>query len=375
MPLRALGTGSDLVDLVVAYLRGRYQIEASREALETLWHSSRALLLLDGLDELASPHEKSRLLSQIKETRDRFPHLRMILTTREPGIETRLLAPLGLPTFFLAPWGEEQVSSLARQFFESQSAEGVAEEVAIRFAAEAQHVPDVPSSPLLLTQLMAIYSDTGRLASSDVDIYEQVVLRSWDRWDRQRGLSFSPESAALVVPILERLADAMWESSRDGEWAQLGGSEVSRVVAQYLEQHTGDASPEVVSDFLDTLTVRSGLFVQTGLSRSGEAMFGFVHRGVLEYLLARSVVARFDVQGVSDWILKNFGHAPNSRVIRFVFGVVRRNRLNGAGDLVDRLISRAEQVGAREFWLIVTEAVAENEISWEMNRELQRRSA
>ncbi|MFC4009841.1 NACHT domain-containing protein [Nonomuraea purpurea] len=347
--LRSHSTGrlpppSAFLDDVAQEVAGRMP----RGWVERVLESGRALLLVDGVDELLVRHRPavrewlSRLLAA-------YPAIRVVVTTRPTAADARWLADEGFAAVMLEPMTPEDQRELVRQWHVAMrdcpslpcapdELEGY--EVALLARMESNpHLGVVASTPLLAAMLCALNLDRRtQLPRNRMGLYDAVLSLLLERRDAERGIedevSLDPGQKVWI------LRDLAWRL------VSMGRSELSKATAlKSVERKLAlmTRMPYPAADVLEHLIRRSGVLREPVPGR-----IDFAHRTVQDYLAAGQLVEDEDVEAaierahLDQWrevVVMAAGHAT---------GRVRRELLAG-------LLDRADQGGphARRLRLLV----------------------
>jgi hypothetical protein len=220
--------------------------EKIENVVPTLLNESKAILLLDGLDELNAAHRKK--------IRDEVLYLGLHLTTSKIILSCRTGDYTHNMEIFnimeICPLNNTQIQTIATKWLGDQSAE---------FVSNLKKLPyfDVTNRPLLLTQLLIIYRLTGYLPEQPSQIYSRLVNLLLESWDTQRGIKriskyagFNPQKksqflAALSYQLTYKIGKTSF-TEQDLHTAfeaihkgfRLPASEASQVVTE-IQTHTG----------------------------------------------------------------------------------------------------------------------------------------
>lgn len=267
------------------------QCDALRQLLRGKLERGEALLLIDGLDEITDPGARARFAEQIETIHRAYPKAPMVATSRIVGYREmghRIRA--GFEHLTVADLTRADKDDFARRWC------ALTEQADRRETAAADLIHDIHSSdrierltgnPMLLTTMALIKRKIGRLPQRRVDLYEKAVevLLNW------RSVVDSALDAREALPQLEYLAHAMCadgiQQLREDQALDL----LRQCRADYpnihpLQQH----SPE---DFLALLERRTGLLIQSGLTRhQGRSVpiYEFRHLTLQEYLAGLALV-------------------------------------------------------------------------------------
>lgn len=250
------------------YLRSNLlvgQLAPFETELLTLLRTGKAILLLDGLDEV--PHaDDRRRRQQIKAwvltLQQTYPLLRMIVTSRPSAYHAEDWTLVGFGHTYLQPLGLEQLRKLAQALFQvSKLPQAV--DAANAFIADVRDHPGIEPSlyanPLFFTLLAALWlsGDRRQLPTTQAELYRRAVDLLLAQWMRQRidGKSIKDwlgVDVGTLRALLERLACTVHEQSqleedttlfRTGHLLDLlddaGLALNAQAVADYLEHYVG----------------------------------------------------------------------------------------------------------------------------------------
>ncbi|MFN3762511.1 MAG: NACHT domain-containing protein, partial [Anaerolineae bacterium] len=240
----------------------------------------RAILLLDGLDEVTSADERRMVADAVRALAAAYPRCRFVVTSRIAGYDA---APLGgdFARLTLAPFEREDIRRFALQWSLAYEAAGQEPETLppeIRQRAEARAgdlfaaVTGHPSierlavNPLLLTILALIHYQGTRLPHRRVELYRLCVEALAETWNLARSLSGRPIDLWLgerrldertVVAILAPVAFWMHRE-------RPGGLATREDLISRLTAPPSRLPPALASDFLNLAREQMGLLVERG---------------------------------------------------------------------------------------------------------------
>ena len=319
--------------------------------LNQMLSEGRALVLLDGIDELGSPEARANLRRAVFDGFSLYPGCRWLLSSRIVGYdeapfdaqfdeglvatETRAEAMKdalnadreNLPaaqtsslhakvasrgtdttvvTRYMAPFDDQRIDTFASNWYaQRESAVARADEEAAHFVRAVQAdaaILRLARVPNLLTMMALIHRLEATLPHGRALLYERIAEAYLESIDRYRGVY----SGAYGLPHKKRwLARVGYElqQRRTNEGEQEDEHAESELLANaasvvvWLEeemQKGGGASVEMSArEFLDFVGRRSGLFLPRGNER-----YAFVHLSFQEYFAA--VALEREVTGL-DW--------------------------------------------------------------------------
>ncbi|GAB4457716.1 MAG: hypothetical protein Kow0031_38460 [Anaerolineae bacterium] len=280
----------------------------------------RALLLLDGLDEVPTVAQRQFVRDAVQAFMGRYPACRFLITCRtlsyqppaakdDPDLR---LSP-DIPGAELAPFNEQQIDRFIAAWYAELTQQGsVRAEDAETLTGQLRQAvrrPDIwrlAPNPLLLTVIALVQAHKGRLPDARALLYEETVdLLLW-RWeqikvDRQR------ETAPLRQLLLDAdrtemdLKKVLWQlafnahaEGATGEEQRLAGIGQWTLQKELAKLNGNDLN--WARDIIATIKLRAGLL----LEREPE-IFTFPHRTFQEYLAGAhlSTQARFARQATA----------------------------------------------------------------------------
>ncbi|WP_181387087.1 HEAT repeat domain-containing protein [Streptomyces sp. Act143] len=253
----------------------------------------RALLLIDGLDEISDTALRARFCRKVEKIHLGFPEAPIIVTSRIVGYrEMGLRITRGFEHVTVQDLTSEDKDDFARRWCV------VTEPSARRDSAAQELISDIHSTdrierltgnPMLLTTMALVKKKVGKLPSRRADLYREAVdvLLHW-RSDVDERMD--PHEA---LPQLQYLAYAMCESGTQ----QIRQDEVidvlERMRREFPAVHAVSRRSSV--EFLRRLERQTGILVESGhVRRDGRLVpvYEFRHLTFQEYLAGLALVAR-----------------------------------------------------------------------------------
>jgi HEAT repeat protein len=304
--------GLALADFLPIYYEHWRSLPGLAPLFQQALASGRALLLLDGLDEVLETvtrqhvaEQAGSLIAQWQARGNRF-----VLTSRVVGYrEARL--PGDLPHVTVLDFGPTEIKQFAHQWcraFEIWAA-GRASPTALQAAAaeEANLLDDVRSNPsveqlaanpLLLTMLAILRRQVGKLPDRRVELYERYVRTLIDNREEERSRGARRHTLDRFDPhrALRHLMDlALWlQLHRAAGTARRRDLEeaLAQICLRYEGYDSSQPLPPKVQDqaqkeaaaFLHDMRAIAGL-----LAERGRDAFGFLHLTFQEYFAGRAL--------------------------------------------------------------------------------------
>ncbi len=291
----SLADAPDLDELVrqaVRRLETGAKARPIARALRARLDEGRAILLVDGLDEIADPVARARFVEQLEAVARQLARAPIVVTCRAVGYRQTTRALAGFQTLSLAELDAADRAEFVRRF--SETTEPTAErrkQLATRLARAlkaSERVARLASNPLLLATLAVVARRESRLPSRRHKLYAEAVkvLLHW------RPEVDAPLDEDEVLPQLEYVAHAMCARAttqlRRDELALL----LDEVRAAYPHVHAIHRhSP---AEILRLLEARTGLVVEAGeVSHDGRAVpvYELRHLSIQEHLAAQAILS------------------------------------------------------------------------------------
>lgn len=264
--------------------------------------SGNALVLLDGLDEVHDPSERSRVVHHVKNFYLNHHHVanQFVITSRIVGYRETPLEADGVFHLTLLDFSKEQISQFAENWCRTyeiaqsgdtpkaaRDAEGEKNKL-LKSIFGNTGVEKLAANPLLLTILALIHRQGTELPNRRAELYElylTTLIKTWNRARSLAGMSVGSMDDKETVKILAPLAYWMHANRPSGTARRV---ELEREIARHFTERRKlaleDAEREA-SRFLDDVRQYSGL-----LAERGPDAYGFVHLTFEEYLAARHIV-------------------------------------------------------------------------------------
>ncbi|MFJ8214621.1 NACHT domain-containing protein [Streptomyces sp. NPDC096033] len=337
--------------------------------VEELMLSGRALVLVDGVDEVPQ-RLRGRTETWLRSLISAFPKARYVVTTRPSAVPEDWLAGQGFVPHALLPMEREEVGAFIGHWHRAARAECPGEdldayETSLREAVTARRdLGRLATNPLMCALLCALNRDRRmQLPRARKELYDAALDMLLVRRDTEREIA-GVEGVYLTrdeqILLLQRFA--YW-LIRNGQ-VQAGREEAVELVAEWLEvmpQVQGD--PEQV---FTHLLIRSGL-----LREPVKGSVDFVHRTFQDYLGAKAAVESRDF-GV---LVRNAQDDTWDDVVRMAVGHARPDERTR---ILRGLLKRADKVkGVRSRLVLLAAACLEHapELDPALHLEIQSRTA
>ena len=319
--------------------------------VESLLSQGRALVLVDGVDEVPS-RLRTRTQAWLKALVAAFPHARYVVTTRPSAVPEDWLAQQGFVAHSLLPMGQDDIRTFVTRWHESARVEcgdqperaqlDTYEKALLHAVKTRRDLGRLATNPLMCALLCALNRDRRmQLPRARKELYDSALEMLLVRRDTEREI-LGVEGVVLTrdeqTALLQRLAywlirNGQVEASRD---------EAVEMFAEWLQ-----AMPQVQEDagrVFQHLLIRSGL-----LREPVPGTVDFVHRTFRDYLGAKAAVEARDF----GLLVRNAHDDQWDEVVRMAVGHARPEE---RGRLLRQLLRRADRAPRLRYRLVLLAA-------------------
>jgi len=281
------------------------------DALHTLLEEGKAIVLLDGLDEIPTAAERRRVLAAVQAFAARYPHCRYVATCRTLSYQEPAGQLENWQAYELAPFDQEKIDAfIAAWYGELARLAVMRADEATRMTArlhEAVRRPDLRDlarNPLLLTVMALVHAHKGRLPDARALLYEETVDILLLRWEQikaggdddalplRRLLQAVDRTDVDLKKVLWQIAFEVQErgGAGDGNGSETGLADIGelRLLRALAELHP-QKDLGWAQSVMEIIRLRAGLLVE----RAPE-VYTFPHRTFQEYLAGAHLAAQAD---------------------------------------------------------------------------------
>jgi len=316
-----------LLDFLLQSLKN-HKLELPADFFDSYLENGKAVILLDGMDEVADPDLRARIARLVESFTLAYPKCRFVVTSRVVGYSgpARLQADYVTTTVrdfslddvrqFLKHWhrlvaiGQMGAGEDAENYATNQT------DQLLSAIENNERVRDLAINPLMLTVIALVHRDRVKLPDRRAELYAEAVEVLLGKWDEARNveeihiLDDRPFDAGDRRLLLQNIALYMHEREKK----ELEAAELRSLLQNAFKGMTKDESEarRAAERFLTVVEERTGL-----LSARGEGVYAFSHLTFQEYLTALAIAARDDYV---EYILKNSDKAWWREVILLTAG-------------------------------------------------------
>lgn len=274
----------------------------------------RALILLDGLDEVVQETKRYEVVQRIENFLSQFKGNRAIITSRPAGYKRSFFRTEEFPHYELLAFDDEKVEEFINHWYDSRiqdKQEAETRKDSLRKALDDNdRIKLLARNPLLLTIIALIHRYQAALPKERYKLYDKAVETLLTSWDANKELSNHTVLQYLKLDDLQRLMErlAYWIHTQGSTGDKEGGTlidcdELLEKLKLEIKVFTGIElykAEEEARRFLALIRERTGL-----LNEQGQGCYAFVHKTFQEYMCAQEINYQADNEGDFNIILEH----------------------------------------------------------------------
>jgi predicted NACHT family NTPase len=274
----------DLVTFIAQWVNPDSRLNPVPTALQQILSNGRALILLDGLDEVRET-DAARVLRQIQQFSERYADNAFVITCR---IAAREYTFAQFTEVEVADFDDAQIADVSGKWFRCKQ-DAVKAERFLQKLKENPPIRDLASSPLLLTLLSLVFEDAGDFPANRAELYQNGVDVLLKKWDAKRNIERHQFYKKLSLKRKEDLLSQIaYRTFATGNYF-FKQKEVERQIRDFIENLSGASTDEEVLN-LDSEAVLKSIEAQHGLFvERARGIYSFSHSTFHEYFAAREI--------------------------------------------------------------------------------------
>jgi predicted NACHT family NTPase len=317
-----------LLDQVRDFAENTLQVELPSGFLEH-WTEGQALLLLDGLDEVAEDATRAALVEKINCFLAAHENNWAVITSRPWGYRQAYFRTDAYPHFELELFNEAQIQEFIEHWYENRCDNAAQVQEMIRDLQDAlkskDRLQDLVRNPLLLTMVALIHRYQDTLPKRRYKLYDRAVdtlLKSWDR--KGKGETYGEfkhldrdDDLRRVMSQLAYWIHTQYETQTTESGTVIEEEELltqlSRIIRDEYPQVKPHQAKEEAERFVTFIRDRAGL-----LNEYGQGRYAFVHKTFQEYLAAEAILNQAKYDDDPEIILqtlRDYLHKPHWREV------------------------------------------------------------
>jgi predicted NACHT family NTPase len=305
----------NLLDYARQFAEKTMSVKRLPEGFFEYWLADgRAMILLDGLDEVVEESKRYAVVQQIENFLGQYHQNLAIITSRPAGYKRDFFNTSEFEHYQLQLLDNAKVDEFINHWYDSRvrdPAEAQRRKDSIRKAlADNDRIKLLARNPLLLTIIALIHRYQAVLPRARYKLYEKAVETLLKCWDANKKITEQSAFKCLDADDLRRLMEilAYWIHTQGSTDNPEGGTLIAK--DELLEQLTQNIKTKKQVDlskarqeakrFVDFIQQRTGL-----LNEQGQDLYAFVHKTFQEYLCAQEIGYQADDEDNFEIVLNH----------------------------------------------------------------------
>lgn len=346
-----------LLEQVRDFAEQTLQMEVPTGFLEH-WTDGQALLLLDGLDEVADDATRAALVEKINCFWAAHDGNWAVITSRPWGYRRDYFRTDAYPHFELELFDGRQIETFIEHWYTNRCETDAEAQAMIQDLQEALRSKDrlqnLVKNPLLLTMVALIHRYQDTLPKRRHKLYDRAVdtlLKSWDR--KGKGEIYGEfkyldrdDDLRRVISQLARWIHSQYETETTESGTLIDEADLLGQLSQVIQHECPQVKPHQARGeaerFVAFIRDRAGL-----INEYGQGRYAFVHKTFQEYLTAEAILQEAEYEDDSEVIyraIREHLHNPHWReVLLLLVGQLKGKKAAKAINLVLQRKSEYEQ--------------------------------
>ena len=305
----------NLLDYARQFAEKTMSVKRLPEGFFEYWLADgRAMILLDGLDEVVEESKRYAVVQQIENFLGQYHQNLAIITSRPAGYKRDFFNSSEFEHYQLQLFDDDKVDEFINHWYDSRvrdPAEAQRQKESIKKALnENDRIKLLARNPLLLTIIALIHRYQAVLPRARHKLYEKAVETLLKCWDANKKITEQSSFKCLDEDDLRRLMEilAYWIHAQGSTDNPEGGTLIAK--DELLEQLTKNIKTKKQVErfqareegrrFVDFIQQRTGL-----LNEQGQDLYAFVHKTFQEYLCAQEIAYQADDDGDFEIVLNH----------------------------------------------------------------------
>jgi predicted NACHT family NTPase len=244
-----------------------------------------AVLLLDGYDEIASPVERIKIITELDLLTRRLRRTRILITSRSVDFS---YASSSIRRYEIAPLSLDQLETFAQKWLGPTHAPKFLEKV------KQSPFADTTIRPLTVAHLCAIYERIEDIPDKPKSVYRRIVNLLLKEWDEQRLVKRTTAYANFDVDRKEEfLSHIAYLLTSQFNTLRFDSELLRRIYNVVHDEYSlpSDQAAQVIAE----IESHNGIIV-----RGGYDTYEFAHKSLQEFLAANYVVRLPSLRDISE---------------------------------------------------------------------------
>jgi predicted NACHT family NTPase len=324
---------------LLQYIHDQFALNeiSDQEITKTLLRQGRAIVLLDGLDEVRQA-DNDRVLKEIDKVSTQYDANYFVITCRIAANEYKFER---FTEVEVADFDEKQITEFANKWF--QDKDPIKAKEFVEKLQENQQIKELATSPLLLTLLCLLFAESTDFPSNRSELYQEgvnVLLKRWDGTRRiERQQVYKKLSYERKEDLLSTIAFTTFESGN-----YFFKQEPAKTYIRDYIQNLPNAKTDEEALLLDSEAILQSIEAQHGLLlERARGIYSFSHLTFHEFFTARHIALSRNPQQAFQQLVSHITDKRWREVFLLTVG-----KLNNADDLVLLMKERIDELVAKD---------------------------
>ena len=253
------------------------------DGLDQILGAGRALILLDGLDEVRA-EDHQRVIKEIRTFSERFWQNQFVMTCRIAAWDYVFEK---FTEVEVADFDEAQIAAFVAKWFHAKA---VKPEQFLSQLSQHPRIQQLAISPLLLTLICLAFEESGGFPSSRSELYKEGIDALLKKWDAKRGIQRDQVYKNLSRLRKEDLLSYLALITFKNKAFFFKQSVAERHIVDYIRNlAAADADGEMLQ--IDSEVILHSIEAQHGLLiERAKGIYSFSHLTFHEFFVAREIV-------------------------------------------------------------------------------------
>ncbi len=284
-----------LVQFIAKHISAFYHCEVHPQVIRYLCATGRAVVILDGLDELLDTSRRLEMTSIVQNFARAYPLASLLVTSRRVGYREAPLPRSRFTTWAIGRLSDADVEHYVRKWFSLERLLSDAERVSIAkaFLEQSESAKDLRSNALMLGLLCNVYKGDRYVPENRAELYESCARLLFDKWDASRGIQIGGVLRNDARRALQEIALWLYLDgvASDGVTERKLRGKLVSYWRRVRYENRLDAE-RAADELLELWRGRAWVLSDAGTTGAGERKYKFTHQTFLEYFAARELVRR-----------------------------------------------------------------------------------
>ncbi|MDJ0662441.1 MAG: NACHT domain-containing NTPase [Crocosphaera sp.] len=278
----------DLLTYIIQWLE-QCKITNAKDKLRKILEEGKALILLDGLDEVTVKDSK-RIIKSIEDFYTFYDKNKFIVTCRIAAIEYTFtqFTEVEVAEVEIADFNDRQIKTFVTNWFKIKELANYTQHFLEQLKNNST-IKELANNPLLLTLLCLEFEDSGNFPSDRADLYARATNTLLRKWDNKRYIYRQQVYKELTPKRKEGLLSEIAFKTFDKKEYFFKQRTIERYIGEYICNLPNTPKDQTELD-IDSQAVLKSIEAQHGLLvERARGIYSFSHLTFQEYFTARKI--------------------------------------------------------------------------------------